>query len=72
MGGDRWAGVRIDGQGRAGAAMGKEVLWKEGMEERWAGGDSVGSGETEENQKGATRPALTIPNLNIPEGCFRA
>lgn len=52
--------------------MGKEVLWKEGMEERGAGGDSVGSGEMEENQKGATRPALTIPNLNIPEGCFRA
>lgn len=50
----------------------EEVLWKEGMEEQKAGRGGVGSGQMEENQKGALRPALTIPNLNVPEGCFRA
>lgn len=47
-------------------------MWKEGIEEREAGGGRVGSGQIEENQKGAMKPALTIANLNIPEGCFRA
>ena len=44
--------------------------WKEGIEEPGAGGGGVGSGEMEENQRGAPRPALTIPNLDVAEGCF--
>ena len=44
--------------------------WKEGMEDPGAGGGGVGSGEMEENQRVAPRPALTIPNLDIAEGCF--
>lgn len=38
-----------------------------------AGRDRIGTGEVQEDQKGARRPpALTIPNLDIPEGGFRA
>lgn len=55
--------------GRA-RTCGEGVTWKERMEEGEAGTGSVGSGQTEENQKGATRPALTVTNLNIAEGCF--
>lgn len=60
---DRWAG---QGQLWGGGTVG------EGVEEGEAGGRSVGFDPIEGNQKGATRPALTIPDLNIPEGCFGA
>lgn len=62
--------------GRAKAVRGRRYCgrkqWKEAVEEEEVGEGSVGSGEVEENQKGAMRPALTIPNLDFPEGCFGA
>lgn len=57
----------IGGQGRD---LWGGVMWKERMEEGEAGMGSIGSGQTEESQKGAMRPTLTIANLNIAEGCF--
>lgn len=58
--------------GKAGAVVGRRYRGRKGVREGEAGGDSVGLDPIEGNQKGAMRPALTIPNLNIPEGCFGA
>lgn len=61
--------MRTSGQGR-GRRGGGTVEGRDRKAGGW--GRSVGSGERTENQKGATRPALTIPNLDFPEGCLRA
>lgn len=67
MGEDGWAGVRAGGQGRG--SRGEEV----GLGELEAEGQcKVGRdrGKQERAREGVS--ALTVPNLNLPEGCFGA